>query len=652
MKKIYLFALLFTVFAGLCACDKTESDEAPKNTGDYTAPSGDKIMNPSTNLWTPLMEALDDNNFDAAKKLLEKDKEPVTGSGSPLILFFADGYYNSAEVTEFLIKNGVGKAHYNAALLQSAAINNLPLVRLFLKAGADINAKNEDGKTALFLTSSSAAAQFLIDNKINAAVKDKSGKTAADYVLIPSPYKDFALFQTFAKAGLLPDALPQKTADDNLLVSAFTGNVEAVKYFLSKGANPDAKRGADLELPSRADLKKTAGQTPLMLNAIQGFKEMEYRQRVVEVSPEIAKILISAGADVNAVDSAGLNALHYAKGDFYAMLINWGPIPMGNRRMRNAGYHGDPVPPARYVHNLVIKALEEAGAKTNPQQDLQSAIEKRDLAAAKKAIQAGANCDIETLYNTFGGYDDKEQAEIDAVALILLQKGAKVKDERLFFFFNRKEAKKLFEAALKSGANPNAVHDEKTLLTYAIRYNRTGDLKDYLDIFFKYKADPDLVDGYDATPLFWAASDDDMPEKGITSFKLVQYLLDKGADINKKDEDGYNQAVRSATNRSGDIKMLEFLISKGARVKGVGALSSAAEKDRRDMMDLLIKHGVSVNDKPIDQNTPLTGAASSGNMDNFNYLLSKGAALDVKNPRLLSDALSVGWPSAAQRSRL
>ncbi len=81
-----------------------------------------------------------------------------------------------------------------------------------------------------------------------------------------------------------PDARLNSTIKDEtpLMIACEKGNVEIVRYLISKGANVNAK--------------DSLGGTPIILATVKGHVE-------------IVKILISKGADVNAVDIDGNSAL-------------------------------------------------------------------------------------------------------------------------------------------------------------------------------------------------------------------------------------------------------------------------------------------------------------------------------------------------------
>ena len=55
---------------------------------------------------------------------------------------------------------------------------NLEAVKLLLDKGAEVNAKNKDGKTALLVASNLEVVKLLLDKGADVNVKDKNGGTA------------------------------------------------------------------------------------------------------------------------------------------------------------------------------------------------------------------------------------------------------------------------------------------------------------------------------------------------------------------------------------------------------------------------------------------------------------------------------------------
>jgi ankyrin repeat protein len=110
--------------------------------------------------------------------------------------------------------------------------------------------------------------------------------------------------------------------------------------------------------------------------------------------------------------------------------------------------------------------------------------------------------------------------------------------------------------------------------------------------------------------------------------RLVQELLDSGADINFRDRNG-NTALMMAS-AWGYTKMGRLLLEKGADynnrdIDGSTPLMIAAYERDTEMVQLLLDKGADPNIRDNDGSTPLMIAAYEGNTEMVQLLLDKGA---------------------------
>ena len=160
--------------------------------------------------------------------------------------------YGNLEAAKLLIENGAdvnAKDKYGDTALIEAG--HLEVVKLLIENGADVNAKNEDGKTALMRASREGhleVVKYLIENGADVNAKSNNGWTA-------------------------------------LMRASYNGHLEVVKYLIENGADVNAKRDS--------------GRTALMSASSEG-------------NIEIVKLLIENGTDVNAKDEDGKTALDLA----------------------------------------------------------------------------------------------------------------------------------------------------------------------------------------------------------------------------------------------------------------------------------------------------------------------------------------------------
>ncbi len=172
----------------------------------------------------------------------------------------------------------------DAALLDAAEQGSAALVRAFVDGGADVNAAQVDGMTALHWAvyhDDTATAGHLVRSGAEADAANRYG------------VRPLSLAAANGNAGLVR-LLLDAGADANagllggetvLMTAARTGSQEAVEALLAHGADPDAR--------------ERRGQTALMWAAAEGHTG-------------IVHALVEAGADVRASLTSGFTPLFFA----------------------------------------------------------------------------------------------------------------------------------------------------------------------------------------------------------------------------------------------------------------------------------------------------------------------------------------------------
>jgi ankyrin repeat protein len=140
----------------------------------------------------------------------------------------------------------------------------------------------------------------------------------------------------------------------------------------------------------------------------------------------------------------------------------------------------------------------------------------------------------------------------------------------------------------------------------------------------------------------------------------VSLLLEKGADVNAKDQDG-GIALMEATFW-GRVKVAELLMSKGAEVnaknqRGETVLIKAVSSPylSPELVQTLLDKGADVNAKNNEGQTALLAIAEKGNIQVAQMLLAKGANINTKDnygQTLLMKAVEVATGFQDKNGRL
>lgn len=140
------------------------------------------------------------------------------------------------------------------------------------------------------------------------------------------------------------------------------------------------------------------------------------------------------------------------------------------------------------------------------------------------------------------------------------------------------------------------------------------------------------------TPLLWAT------DNGHTA--VVEDLLERGVILDAIDEFGQTPLIMAAIK--GYLAISKLLLVNGASpdltTDGIPPIIWAAGNGQKDLVELLLAHGVSIECRDEDWgHTPLARAANQGNKAIVQFLLEKGADIESKGDNGLTPLLWAAW---------
>jgi ankyrin len=230
-------------------------------------------------------------------------------------------------------------------LADAAMKRDTQTVRALLQKKVDVNATQVDGTAALHWAvrfDDVDLAGLLIRAGANVAATTRAGATPLQLAAING---NAAMIETLVNAGADPNASLSKYGDTALMMAARTGKTDAIKVLLDHGANVNVKetwgdttalmwavsqkhsdavkmlldRGADVRARSKivSDTERDSvkprnpapGEQPKK-DVYGGFTPLAFAAR--EGDLESARVLIAAGADVNAITADGKEPLGLA----------------------------------------------------------------------------------------------------------------------------------------------------------------------------------------------------------------------------------------------------------------------------------------------------------------------------------------------------
>ena len=471
----------------------------------------------------------------------------------------------------------------NTALHEAVAQGNSEIVQVLVNAGADIGSEGFMGRTPLTLAAEEGATEIM------------------QILLGSGPDTDTAADGEDKEAASTPSI-----GSEALYTAIEKGDVEMVRLLVEAGADVNAAEGF-------------GGNTPL-------------HEAVKKDDVEIVKILVAAGADVHAEGFFDRTPLTLATEEGATEIMQ---ILLGPGQDTDTSADGED--------------KEAASAPSIGSEALYTAIEKGDVEMVRLLVEAGADVNAA---EGFGGntplHEAVEQGDVEIVK-ILVAAGADVHAEGYFdrtplTLATEEGATEILQILLGSGPDTDTSaggEDKEAASTPSIGSEalytaiEKGDVE-MVRLLVEAGADINAAEGFGGnTPLHEAVEQGDA--------EIVKILVAAGADVHA--EGYFDRTPLTLAAEEGATEILQILLGSDADTStdgedkeaastpsvGSEALYTAIEKGDVDMVRLLVEAGADVNAaEGFGGNTPLHEAVKKGDVEIVKLLVAAGADVEAK----------------------
>lgn len=540
---------------------------------------------------TPLEIAVQKNDILIAK-LLTANKANIhtkdTNGNSPLIL----ALNSSNELLEAILnksnidlQDSEGNTPLHIALLNNSNLSKIQYIVSFMD---DVNTRNRDGNSALFIT--------ILKNrqKVGEILLSKNADIFSTNINNNSPLR-----LALKHGGTIQDWL---ITSNTINATDGSGNTplhyatewqykDAIISLLSKGANVNAKN-ANGEIP--------------LFNAVKTN------------NPDIIKLIIDGGASVNTRDNLGSTLLH--------MAVRWDALSSiqtlieqgininaqnsaGKSPLAEASLAGK----SNVAEYLIKQGADINSCDTNGVTILMDAIKGQNVDIVKLLLSYGGNPNIQDINGNNAFHEAAYQGNIELIKLIR-DSGANAlardKQGNTPFSIVINKDFSIIKEVLNNSLNITD-SDGNTPIHIIVTKNASTELLQEI-IKEGFPLDTRNSSGY--TPLNYAIEKDNLT--------MATILLENGANpfqmIDKKGNNGVTIALEKK-----NMKMIESIVKYAGSlsdVQGNTILHYAAKNSSVDILKTLISYGLNINTKNVSGDTPYTIATRWKRSDLLNLL--------------------------------
>jgi ankyrin repeat protein len=511
-------------------------------------------------------------------------------------------------------------------------------IERLLKSGADVNAQQGDGATALHWAAYRGDAELtrrLLKAGAKPGVANHNGATP---LWLAAAHGDAAVVQALLKGGADANE-PLPLGRRPLMLAARSGDLGTVRALLERGAEVNAS-------------ETQRGTTALMQAADQGHAA-------------VLKELIQHGANVAAVSRP------VQRDARSAALGNAGDPRRAVRQQAIAVLCDAEKPDLEQVRKQRVLLLGASQEKL-PAADLCKGISRRGLGfvtVSGAGGNAGAGVGGEFVEPGANGDEDADENDDPVAGDVRSRRPAPREPDggalTALVYAARNGSIDAARVLLEGGADVNQTTRYGWSPLLAATQNQNYQMAKFL---IEHGANVNLANKGGWTPLYLATDNrniegGDYPTRtaDMDSLVFITYLLDKGADVNARitestetrtvftnqwlNENGATAFLRAA--QSGDLALLKLLVARGADPKintrlGVTPLAAAAgigwvesvtrehsTAETVETVKYLLSLGIDPNFQADTGRVALHGAAHKGATEVVKVLVAAGARLDV-----------------------
>ena len=356
-------------------------------------------------------------------------------------------------------------------------------------------------------------------------------------------------------------------SDTPLHFAAINGDIEIVRSLLSRGAKINAKN--------------RYGDTPL-------------HDAVLSNKIGVVELLINHGADVNAGNSKNMTPLHVAIENDAGKIVEL--LLIRSASVHAEGQYGTPLHlAAERGYSRIVEHLIKYGARVNStgtavyseDTPLQLAVRRGHSEVVKLLLERGANVDAQSKGGNTVLHCAVENGDSVIIEHILKRRpdvnnGSNKCALNAAVLGCGRQYSKIVKSLLEHGFT--VVPEDRNDCNLLHAAVEKGCLT-IVEKLLKYGTDVN-ISICSTSPLHVATKS----KQGEVAELLVSY----GADLNPRDEAGNTPIFYAAVNR--DLEMVKLLLSNKANVKdSPQVLNTAVQQNRRDIVEVLLRHGADVN---------------------------------------------------------